>query len=168
MHIKELIPWGRETRESQPRKDDNGNPVSVLQRDMNRAFDDFWNRFDGPFGQSNGMVGGFGPSTDIVETDKEIEISVELPGVEEKDVDVSLSDDMLIIRGEKKAEKQEKRKDYYFAERSFGSFSRTVPLPPGVDADKVSAAFKKGVLTVTLPKTPEAQANVKRIEVRAS
>jgi len=168
MQIKDLIPWGRDRQEASRKHDDNDNPVSVLQHDINRVFDEFWSRFDRPVGQANGMVGAFGPSTDISETDKKIEVSVELPGVDEKDVDVALAGDMLTIRGEKKEEKEDRAKGYYFAERSYGSFSRTVPLPPGVDTDKASAEFKKGVLTVTLPKTPEAQAQIKRIEVKGS
>jgi len=167
MQIKDLIPWGHEKRETPHKDDDSVNPVSVLQRDMNRVFDDFWSRFGQSPGRSNGSVGALGPSTDISETDTQIEVSVELPGVDEKDVDIALAGDMLTIRGEKKAEKEDKKEGYYFAERSYGSFSRAVPLPPGVDIDKASAVFKKGVLTVTVPKTPEAQAKVKKIEVKA-
>lgn len=166
MQIRDLIPWGRSKEPAPSPSAEADNPVSVLQRDVNRVFEDFWARFERPFG-GNGALGPVGPRTDISETDQEIEVAVELPGLDEKDVEVSLTSDMLTIRGEKKAEKEEKRKDYYLSERSFGSFYRSVPLPPGVDGDRASATFKSGVLTVSLPKTPEAQARVKRIGVKA-
>ncbi len=173
MQIRDLIPWSRGKVPAQGNTSHNDNPVNGLQRDINRVFDDFWSQFDRPLGSSpspvtNGLLSGFGPRSDVSETDKEVEVSVELPGLDEKDIDVSLTGDMLTIRGEKKAEKEEKRKGYYLSERSYGSFHRSVPLPPGVDTDKATAEFKRGVLTVTMPKTPESQAQVKRIEVKAT
>lgn len=168
MQIKDLIPWGRDKDEVSRRSDDKENPLMSLQQDINRVFDNFWHRFDRPFGGSNGLLSVGTPSTDISDSDDEIEVSVELPGMDEKDIEVSLTRDVLTIRGEKKAEKEEKKKGYYLSERSYGSFYRSVPLPPGVDTDKAKAEFKKGLLTVTLPKTAEAQAQVKRIEVKAS
>ncbi|WP_375565823.1 Hsp20/alpha crystallin family protein [Oceaniradius stylonematis] len=169
MQIRDLIPWNR-NRDATTRSEstDDDNPVALLQRDMNRVFEDFWSRFDRPFAGTNGALTGFGPTTDVTETDKAIEVAIELPGLEEKDVEVNLTDDVLTIRGEKKHESEDKRKGVYISERAWGSFYRMVPLPPGVDTDKASADFKRGVLTVTLPKTPEAQAKVKRIEVKAA
>ena len=108
------------------------------------------------------------PRIDISETDTELRIEVELPGIDEKDVCLTLTDNVLMIRGEKKAEREEKDKNYYVSERSFGSFQRAIPLPTEVDADKVEASFKNGVLTVRLPKTPEAEAKTRRIEVKAA
>ncbi|WP_370455213.1 Hsp20/alpha crystallin family protein [Pseudolabrys sp. FHR47] len=104
------------------------------------------------------------PSIDVVETDKEIEITAELPGLEEKDVQLNVADNLLTIRGEKKAEKEDKGKDYRIVERSYGAFERTLELPPGVDADAIKASIAKGVLTVTVPKPAPAQA--KKIEVK--
>ena len=102
------------------------------------------------------------------EDDKAYKITAELPGVEPKDVEVSLSGDMLVFKGEKQQEKEEKAKNYYLSERSYGSFQRAFQLPDGVDRDKVSADFSKGVLTITLPKTAEAQKQSKKIEVKAA
>lgn len=171
MAFRDLIPWGR--RPTEVARNGEGNPVLSLQREMNRAFDDFWRRFDEPFGALGWRNGGGLPSlamprTDVAETDDAIEVSVDLPGLEEKDVDVSVSGDVLTVRGERKNEREEERKGYYLSERSYGSFYRTVPLPPGVDRDNAKASFKNGVLTVTLPKTQEAQRQVKRIEVKAA
>jgi|3_EtaG_2_1085321.scaffolds.fasta_scaffold00011_93 HSP20 family protein len=168
MQISDLIPWGRDRNEVARQQGDGDSPLLNLQRDINRVFDDFWSRFDRSAGVSNGLLSVTGPRTDVTETDEAVDVSVELPGMDEKDIDVSLSDDVLTIRGEKKAEREEEKKGYYLAERSYGSFYRSIPLPPGVDSEKAEARFKKGVLTVTLPKTPEAQAKVRKIEVKAS
>lgn len=168
MQISDLIPWGRDRNEVARQQGDGDSPLLNLQRDINRVFDDFWSRFDRSAGVSNGLLSVTGPRTDVTETDEAVDVSVELPGMDEKDIDVSLSDDVLTIRGEKKAEREEKKKGYYLAERSYGSFYRSIPLPPGVDSEKAEARFKKGVLTVSLPKTPEAQAKVRKIEVKAS
>jgi HSP20 family protein len=103
---------------------------------------------------------------DVVETDKEIQVAVELPGLEEKEIDVSLSPTTLTISGEKRQEKEEKGHNYVRAERSYGSFKRSIPLPSEVDASKADAVFQKGVLTVTLPKAVKAEAR-KRIAIKA-
>jgi HSP20 family protein len=108
------------------------------------------------------------PAVDITESDKAYEISAELPGLDEKNVEVKVVNDNLLIKGEKQEEKEEKKKDYYLHERQFGSFERCFEVPEGVDADKIEASFKKGVLTVTLPKKPEAQKPEKKIEVKAA
>lgn len=168
MQIRDLIPWGRNRETARVEGGHDDNPVTHLQRDINRVFEDFWSRFERPFGGANGALTGFGPTTDVSETDEAIEVAIELPGLDEKDVEVSLTDDVLTIRGEKKHESEDRRKGVYISERSWGSFYRMVPLPPGVDADKATADFKRGVLTVTLPKTPEAQSKIKRIDVKAA
>jgi len=142
------------------------DPFLSLQREMNRLFDDAFGGYATP-----ARTGGDGgarlliPSVDVKETEKTIEVEAELPGVEEKDVQVTLEDNVLTIKGEKKAEKEETKKDYYSCERSYGSFLRSFELPANVDAGKVNATFAKGVLKVTLPKTAAAQA--KKIEVKA-
>jgi len=102
----------------------------------------------------------------VTETDKEIEITAELPGLEEKDVQINLSDNLLTIRGEKKAEKEQKEKDYRLVERSYGSFLRTLELPEGVDPNGIKATIAKGVLKVTVPKPAPAQA--KKIDVKTA
>lgn len=166
MQIRDLIPWSRKGSEI-ARPEDFQHPVLAMQREINRMFDSFWNRFNQPLGALDGAFAGW-PRTDVVETDDAVEVSVELPGLDEKDLDVSLTEDVLTIRGEKKAEREENRKGFYLAERTYGAFHRAIPLPPGVATENVKAEFKKGILTVTLPKTAEAQAKVKKITVKAA
>jgi HSP20 family protein len=166
MQIRDLVPWGNNKgKEVAEREEDN--PVFSLQRDINRIFDDFWKRFDQPFSALRRWDSG-GPRTDIAETDKALEVSVELPGIDQKEVDISLTDNSLTIQGEKKSEREESKKGYHLSERLYGSFYRSIPLPSGVDTDKASAEFKNGILTVTLPKTQEALSRVKKIEVKAN
>jgi HSP20 family protein len=108
------------------------------------------------------------PAVDVAETEKGYEITAELPGMDEKNIEVKFADGVLTIKGEKKDEKEEKKKDYYVSERSYGSFQRSFQVPDGVDTDKIEATFKKGVLTVALPKSAEAQKAAKKIDVKAA
>ncbi len=108
------------------------------------------------------------PAVDLAETDKSYEISCELPGMEEKDIEVAISNGILTIRGEKQEEKEEKKQEYVLSERRYGSFQRTFRMPDGVDAEKIAANFSKGVLSITLPKTPEAQRNERKIQIKAN
>jgi HSP20 family protein len=110
---------------------------------------------------------GFSPKMDLEETEKDYRITAELPGMEEKDVEVLLAGNSITIKGEKKEEKEEKDKSYYHMERSYGSFQRTVPLPEGIDLNKVDADFKNGVLTVKLPKTVEAKTKSKKVPIKS-
>ena len=161
MVIRNLVPFGKK---SVPVKREEQNPFSLLRREMDSLFDNFYRGFDiEPF---ESRLGVFNPKVDVTENDKEIKISAELPGMDEKDIDVSLQIDMLTIKGEKKEEKEDKGKDYYRMERSYGSFSRTIPLPIEVETEKVEAKFKKGVLSITLPKTAKAVAETKKIAVK--
>jgi HSP20 family protein len=160
MDLKSLIPLGRE--HSPTRFVD---PLIKLQREIDRLFDDFTQGWAGSDRTRELM-----PSVDIAESENEIEITVELPGMEEKDVEVSVADNILTIRGEKKAEKEEKQKNYRMYERSYGSFRRRLELPNGVNADKIKASLANGVLKVTVPKPPPAPAkkvDVKTIHVSA-
>ena len=161
MQIKDLIPWARKDN-APDAKSSEDNPIATLQREMNHVFENFWNRIgnlDWPWGSGEAR-------SDMVETDNAIEVSIELPGMEMKDIEVTVNDDMLTVKGEKRIERQEEKKGYYLSERSYGAIYRTIPLPPGVDGEKAQASFKNGVLTIKLPQTPEAQAKVKRIEVK--
>jgi HSP20 family protein len=128
-------------------------------------FDEFWKQFQRPSGWLEPGWGMPGPQADVAETDDAVEVSVELPGLDEKDIDIEVTDESLIIRGEKKTERENKNKDYHLTERSYGSFYRSIPLPPGAEAEKATASYKHGVLSVTLPKTAEAKARVKKIAV---
>lgn len=153
MAIKSLIPMGRER--SAIRRE--FNPFSLLQQEIDRLFDGF-SRAASP--QPAMAL----PSMDISETEKAIEITAELPGLEEKDVQLNVVDNVLTIRGEKRNEREEKDKEYHLIERTYGSFARSVELPSGVKADDIKAEISKGVLKVTVPKPAASQ--VKKIEVK--
>ncbi|HEY9040144.1 MAG TPA: Hsp20/alpha crystallin family protein [Roseovarius sp.] len=161
MAFSDLIPWGRDRSRVAERRGDDDNPLMSLQRDLNSVFEDFWGRFDNPFG---GSLTAGGPRTDISETDEAMLVSVDLPGLDDKDIEVNVTDDMLTIRGEH----EEKTDTGGFTSQSRRSFHRMIPVPPGVDPEKAEAEFKRGVLTVTLPKTEEAKARVKRIDVKSA
>ena len=108
------------------------------------------------------------PAVDVTDSEKMYEITAELPGMDEKSIEVRVSDGNLTIKGEKEEETEQKKKDYYMRERRFGSFERSFEVPESVDLNKIEASFKKGVLTVTLPKKVEAQKPAKKIEVKAA
>jgi HSP20 family protein len=150
-------------------------PSESLRQEIDRLFDDFgigtWRSpssfFDmDPFRRAKAAFSGM-PAVDVTETEKGYKVVAELPGMDEKNIEVKIANGRLTIKGEKQEEKEEERQDYYVRERSFGSFERTFPVPDGVELDKVDASFKKGVLTVTLPKTAEAQKAEKKITVKA-
>lgn len=167
MALSDLVPWKRRQSDLDFHRS-NGSPWPSLSREMNRLFDDFSRRFDlEPFGLQGGSFAGFHPSVDVTEDDKEVRITSELPGLDEKDIDITLSKDSVTIKGEKKQEAEAKGKDYYRMERSYGTFQRTVPLPAEIDEDKARANFKKGVLHLTLPKSAEAQKAHKKIPVKS-
>jgi HSP20 family protein len=156
MAITDLIPWKREKIAVRHEERD---PVHAFQRDVNRLFDEFFGGFDlAPFGE---QWEAYSPRVDVVESEKEVKVTAELPGMVAQDVDLQLSHGVLTISGEKKREKEERGKNYTHVERSYGAFRRSVPLPGEVDSDKVEATFKRGVLTVTLPKTTPARARIK-------
>lgn len=158
----DLIPWfwGR-------RGGAVDDPFEGLQKSMNRMLETFRKDFGGLPG--NGDFGVVSSRMDISETDDAWEVKVELPGMDEKNVDVSVTRDALRIHGEKKSETSGKKKDCHYRECSYGSVERVVPLPDGIDTDKVAAKFKNGVLAVTLPKTPDAKAKkgARKVEVAA-
>src|SRR5271169_1312996 len=119
-----------------------------------------------PFWRGEGNWGKV-PAVDIADTEKAYEITAELPGMDEKNVEVKFSSGVLTIKGEKREEKEEKKKDYHLSERRYGSFERRFQIPEGVDSDKIEATFKKGLLTVMLPKTAAAQTAEKKIAIKA-
>ena len=146
-----------------------GDPFLSLHREMNRLFDDVFRGGGLPAAtgsQGQGDVGAFvNASMNVSETDKEIRITAELPGVTEQDIDVSLDDDVLTIRGEKKFERKDDKENFHFVERSYGTFQRSLRLPFSIDPEQVQASFENGVLTVTLPKTGR-QERSRRIQVQ--
>jgi HSP20 family protein len=146
MTIKDLVPW-RKSKVPVKREE---RSLPTFQDEMNRLFDEFFRGFDmAPFGEGWST---FSPDVDVVEDEKQVRVSAELPGMDENDIEVTLSANALTIRGEKKQEREKEGRSYYWAERSYGSFKRSIPLPCDIDIDKVEATFKKGVLTVSLPK----------------
>lgn len=170
MAISDLVPWKwGEKKVPVKHGEQDGDPIHALQRNMNQLFDNFFTGFGlAPFGGFGEQLGTFNPRIDLSETDNEIKVSAELPGLDENDLEVSLTHNTLTIRGEKKEEKEDKGENYYHMERSYGSFQRTIPLPTEVEADQVDATFKKGVLTVTLPKTAEARQQGKKIAIKSA
>jgi len=141
-------------------------PFYSLQREMNRLFDNFFQGYDvEPFRLMEERFAGFTPTIDVREDDDAFTVKAEIPGINEKDIEVQVTDDTITITGEKKEEQEAKDKDYYCMERSYGSFRRTIRLPKGIECEKVEASFKNGVLTITLPKTEEAQAKAKKIPI---
>lgn len=153
------------------------NPLATLRDDIDRVFDRFfgsswptpWRPLEWEPFKTIGSLGlgslQQSPSADMSETEKGYELMVELPGMDEKDIELVVTDTTITLKGERKAEKETKEKDYHLTERSWGSFRRSFSLPAGVDAGKVKAGFSKGVLTITLPKTKEAQATPRKINV---
>lgn len=167
---------------SQPSKSpaltDPWRPLENLRHQVDRLFEDFARpSLHFPFGRSTfdvepfwkrSMIGHGIPAVDIAEKDKSFDITVELPGMEEKDIQIRLANGNLVISGEKKDEKEETRKDYHLSERHYGSFERIFSLPKGVDVDHIEASFSKGVLAISLPKRPEAVKPEKLIPVKSS
>lgn len=163
MAIRDLIPWSRqENRLPVPvsaERESDTHPLQLLHRDVNRLFDDVFRNFGMPgFDRLSGW-----PHLELGETDKEIRVTAELPGMDEKDVEIFVEDGALTLRGEKKSEVEDKDRGY--SERSYGRFERRIGLPRGIERDKVAATFKNGVLTVTLPRTEAAEQNIRRIPV---
>jgi HSP20 family protein len=163
MAIRDLIPWGR-GREMSASRGEEFSPFLTLHREMNRLFDDVFRGFDlAPLGGNRLSERAMGwPNIEVSETDKDVKVTAELPGLDEKDVEVELANGVLAIKGEKKTETEDKERR--FSERYYGHFERRIPVED-VDQDKVSASFKNGVLIVTMAKTAQAQSNVKRIAI---
>jgi HSP20 family protein len=156
-----LSPWIRkDVRNPMPSADAFG----ALQKRIDSMFDDFWRGGDWPVAAA--VAGALAPKVDVVENDKAYVVTAELPGLEEKDIELTIDGDRLSLKGEKKSEFDRKDGDWHVSERSYGSFARSFVLPPNADGAKAAAKFDKGVLSVTVPKRAEAVAQVKKIEVK--
>src|SRR5690349_11782271 len=162
--MKDLIPWGRSRAAVRFEDRPYGQSVSpffALRREMDRLFDDVFRGF-GLSSLGNGN--GFGwPQVEVVDRDKEVRVTAELPGLEEKDVEIRVEDNVLVLCGEKRTEFDDEERHY--SERSYGRFERQVALPAEVDDERANATFRNGVLTVTLPKTERARQQAKRIPI---
>ena len=159
MSMRSLLPslWGHP---------DEKDPFHSLQTEIDRVFNDF-NRGMRLPGLTEGVAGArLAPRINVSETNGTVEVTAELPGVAEEDVDVTLTDDLLTIKGEKKSETEDKQKNYHVVERSYGAFQRSIRLPFEVDPKQVEARFEKGVLKVVLPKPPEVEAKSQKIEIK--
>jgi HSP20 family protein len=156
-----LVPWRNKQRDSRHGEE---SPLVPLRGEMDRLFDSFVRE---PFGALEWPLWGsdkWSPAVDVAESDKELTVRAELPGIDPKDLDVSITGNQLVLSGEKKESSERKEKDFYHSETRYGSFRRTVPLPDGVDTENVDAEYANGVLTLRLKKT--APAATKRIEVK--
>lgn len=168
MAIRDLLPATWNKKNVPVRADEEwSNPFYSLQREMNRVFDRFFDDLTPSRLWNDDMSATYLPRIDVKETDKEIRVDAELPGMDGKDIDISVSDNILTLRGEKRMERQEKEDGYFHVERSYGKFHRNIPLPEEVDTAKVEAEFRNGILTVHLPRKPEAQRKSKRIAIKA-
>jgi HSP20 family protein len=159
MNLRSLIPSGNGGTLT---KSPSGNPFGFLHREIDRLFEDFTRGLDtGGQAQVN-LV----PRIDVTETEKEIMISAEMPGLERKDVEISVEDEVLTIRGEKKVERQQddENKNYHLTERSYGVFYRVLQLPPGVDPSAIQATMSNGVLKISIPRPTRSEP--KKIEVK--
>ena len=144
-------------------------PATWGRRDIDGFFDDFWKDLAlTPSAGAERSVAGFSPRLDVKENDDAYVISVELPGLEEKDFDISLEEDILTIKGEKKAQHEEDREGYHHVETVSGHFERRLRLPEGIDADSVKASFNNGVVSIALPKTEQPQPEARAIPVSSS
>jgi HSP20 family protein len=163
-----ILPLRRRGNTMSARRE-NESPVVAIQNEMNRMFDLFLND---PFTMLSvptiRSMSDFMPRIDVSETEAAMQVMAELPGMDEKDIQLSLENDTLIISGEKKNDVEEKGKNFHRVERSYGSFQRVIPLVSEVQTDKVEANFRNGVLNITLPKTPAAAKQTHKIEIKSS
>lgn len=168
MSVRDLIPWGRNNGSQLPSifRDDDRDPFLSLHREVNRLFDDVFRGFDSrlPALRRLSSFGGGWPNVEVSYGEKEIRVTAEVPGLEEKDIEVLLEDGVLTLKGEKRSETEDK--DRQFSERFYGRFERRIPLGYEVEQDKIDAHFRNGVLTVILPKTAKAQSQAKRIAIK--
>ncbi|NNE56499.1 MAG: Hsp20/alpha crystallin family protein [Hellea sp.] len=180
MKVRDLVPWGRSKSDGarsiraperlQDRTDSQSQAIQSLRGDINSVFDRFFDRFETAFLPRDFQgAGAFTqPSLDISEGKNKVSVSVDLPGLEDKEIEVSFTGDVLTIRGERNEEHRTEEDGRIVQERNYGSFYRTVQLPSGVKPEAAKARFKNGVLTVTVPKTGGAKSITKRIDVRAA
>lgn len=168
MPISDLLPWNRDKEKYAIQKRDEMDPFN-MQHQMNQMFEEIFNVPNGcrPMQGMMNVENSFSPRLDISESDQEIRINADLPGLDEKDIHLSVENNQLTISGEKKFESEEKDRTYHRVERRYGSFSRRIGLPENVEVDKIDASFKKGVLMIIIPKPAEVESQRKRIPIKA-
>jgi HSP20 family protein len=160
MKVRSMLPtlWGESAAERLP--------FRALQQEVDKLFNDFTTDF--PLARQWNKNASLAMQVDVAETDKTLEVTAELPGVNEKEIDVSLAGDILTIKAEKKSDREEKTKDYHLVERSYGTFERSMRLPFKADPAKIDAKFDKGVLKLVVQKPADAQTKTQKIEVKAA
>jgi HSP20 family protein len=162
MKIKDLVPWTRSENPRQPVSNaEQEEAHHSLKRDINALVDKFVEKIgnlDLPWQDNEAK-------SDVVQAGDAVEISIELPGMDLADIDLSISGDMLVVKGEKKIERQEEKQGYFLSERAYGQIYRAIPLPPGLDTDAAKADLKNGVLTISIPQSAEARSSMKKISV---
>jgi HSP20 family protein len=164
---RKILPYQKEG--TLPVKHEGPGSFGLLRQEIDRLLEDFTPGFLlGPFRRIDERMRQFSPIVVMSESKRDITVNVELPGMDEKDVELSLTDGHIIIRGEKKEEKEEKKKGYTRTERSFGEFTRVIPVPVGVDTNKISTVFKKGLLRITMPKSEGTRTTVKKIPINSN
>jgi HSP20 family protein len=167
MNFGSLIPW-RDKSQVPAERRDYYDPFVAFRREVDRMFEDFFGTFASGRLQPWSGWQAVSPTMDVTESDKELVVTAELPGLDEKDFEVTLAGDVLTIKGEKKVENEDRNGGSYYVERRFGSFSRSIRLPFEAGEEKVEAKYDKGVLTIRIPKPAEVQRAVRRIEVKAA
>lgn len=162
MKIKDLVPWARSENPRQPVSNaEQEEAHHSLKRDINALVDKFVEKIgnlDLPWQDNEAK-------SDVVQAGDAVEISIELPGMDLADIDLSISGDMLVVKGEKKVERQEEKQGYFLSERAYGQIYRAIPLPPGLNTDAAKADLKNGVLTISIPQSAEARSSMKKISV---
>ena len=154
MNMRELIPWGRQSSSAPvPYRSEDTNPLLSLRRDVDRLFEDIFRPALSGFGVRDNLMAW--PHVEVSDSDREVRVTAEVPGMSDNDVELLVEDGVLTIRGEKKSQTEDKDRGY--SERYYGRFERRIALPSGVDEEGAKADFRNGVLTVTLPKSPEAE-----------
>ena len=166
MTFYELLPMRRQRRNIPARRGAGRDAFSELERLRNEFFDNFFGDFALSSPLTSELAMEFNPRVNVTEDENGVYLSAELPGMDEKDIELSVTDDAITIKGEKKQENEDKSKNYYRSERSWGSFQRSIALPEHVDTDKAEAAFEKGVLTITLPKVETEKSKAKKIAIK--
>jgi HSP20 family protein len=165
MAITDLIPWKKNDENALATRRRELDPFAQFRREVDQMFNGALGNWTGPMNLLDRRLGSWMPQIDVRETKKEIRVTAELPGMEEKDLEVSFLDGALTIKGEKSEEHEEEKGDVHRSERQYGMFERTIPLPAEVEANKVKATFKKGVLKISLPKTRDAQSNRRLVPI---
>lgn len=163
MHARDLLPWNWHSRNVDVARSEH-DPLAQLQANVNRVFDGFFDdtSFLSPAQSS------FLPALDVANDEEGLRVTLELAGLDEKDIDVSVDDDVLVIRGEKRSEEEKTREGVRWSERRYGAFRRGIPLPPGLDLDAVDAKFEKGVLRVRVPRSEEAKQSRRSVPIQSA